>query len=156
MKKIGVLLCLVALTMGAFASTTNEPTAKTEEQVRFEKVVINLNGNESHICQYILQNLADHMRDLTDEEAAPLAEGYLRYRINGTPMLEFIQEIVDHDGDTQRRIEEIDEELQSSQEEREALKQERQELFGELRLQWHYTAFYELEAFAERVEALTK
>lgn len=161
MKKIGVLLCLVALTTGAFASTTNEP-AKTEEQVRFERVVINLNGNESHICQYIVQNLADAMRDMTDEEAAPLAQGYLKYQINGTPMLQFIQEIVAHDGNYQRRIEEIDEELEQMTqdeydgEEGKELRHERQKLFGELRLQWHYTAFYDLETFANRVEALTK
>ena len=64
---------------------------KSAAQVKFEEEIAGFNGDANFIGQYILFNLADPMRKLTDEEATPLAKDYIHYNVNGVSLVEFCE-----------------------------------------------------------------
>ncbi len=69
-----------------------EPKAeKSVAQMKFEETITGFNGDANIIGQYILFNLADPMRKLTDEEATPLAKDYIHYNVNGVPLVQFCE-----------------------------------------------------------------
>lgn len=94
-----------------------EKVANNAGQVAFEKAIAGFNGNANFIGQYVLINLADPMRDMTDEEATPLAKEYATYQVNGVSLVDFCK----NPG-----------------------------------ANWHQSALDELAAFGERVENLAK
>ena len=64
-------------------------TVKSAGQVKFEEEIAGFNGNANFIGQYVLINLADPMRDMTDEEATPLAKEYVKYQVKDVSLVEF-------------------------------------------------------------------
>ncbi len=64
---------------------------KSAAQVKFEEEIAGFNGDANVIGQYILFNLADPMRKLTDEEATPLAKDYIHYNVNGVSLVQFCE-----------------------------------------------------------------
>lgn len=64
-------------------------TKKSAGQVKFEEEIAGFNGNANFIGQYVLINLADPMRNMTDEEATPLAKEYVNYQVKGVSLVEF-------------------------------------------------------------------
>ncbi len=92
-------------------------TVKSAGQVKFEEEIAGFNGNANFIGQYVLINLADPMRDMTDEEATPLAKEYVKYQVKDVSLVEFCK----NPG-----------------------------------VDWHQSALDELAAFGKRVEKLAK
>lgn len=92
-------------------------TKKSAGQVKFEEEIAGFNGNANFIGQYVLINLADPMRNMTDEEATLLAKEYVNYQVKGVSLVEFCK----NPG-----------------------------------VNWHQSALDELAAFGERVERLAK
>ncbi len=64
---------------------------KSIAQIKFEETIAGFNGDANVIGQYILFNLADPMRKLTDEEATPLAKDYIHYNVNGVSLVQFCE-----------------------------------------------------------------
>lgn len=70
------------------------------ERQRLEKMVAK--GNTSHIMEFVLINLADSMRKLSDEEAVTKARVYADIRVNGVDLVQFVKDhAVEYPGDTQ-------------------------------------------------------
>ena len=61
----------------------------TKEFSEFRKEIKNFKGEENFIGQFVLINMADPMKNMTDEEAKTLAKKYVKYTVNGQPLVEF-------------------------------------------------------------------
>ena len=48
--------------------------------------------NDSWLVQYVLENLADPMTQLTDEKATPKAKVYKQLKVRAQPLLEFVRQ----------------------------------------------------------------
>lgn len=55
----------------------------------FNKEIKNFTGEANMVGQFILFQMADPMKDMSDEEARPLAKKYIKYNVNGTPLVKF-------------------------------------------------------------------
>lgn len=51
---------------------------------------INSRGTTDNVMEFILLNLADPMKDLSDAQAAPLAKVYSQVRVRNTSLVEFV------------------------------------------------------------------
>ncbi len=57
------------------------------EQAELDRIAAG--DNDDHVVQHILNNLADPMAQMTDEQAAPKAKVYKQLKVNRQPLVEF-------------------------------------------------------------------
>lgn len=56
---------------------------------QFRKEIKTFNGDENFIGQFVLFNMADPMKKMTDKQAAVYAKKYVQYKVNGRSLVEF-------------------------------------------------------------------
>ncbi len=59
------------------------------EQAKLDHIVAL--GQESYVVQYILSNMVDPMKKMTDQQAAPKAKAYAALKVNGLALTEFVR-----------------------------------------------------------------
>ena len=64
------------------------------EKAEFDRVVAM--GKDSYVVQHILGNMADPMKQMSDEQARPKAKAYAAFKVNGKSFVEFVR---DHSND---------------------------------------------------------
>ena len=64
-----------------------------EEFAAFNKEIKNFEGDANMVGQFVLFNMADPMKKLEkNEEATTLAKKYVKYTVNGQPLVQFAKE----------------------------------------------------------------
>lgn len=56
---------------------------------RFRKEIKTFNGDENFIGQFVLFNMADPMKEMTDRQATDYAQRYVQYQVNDRSLVEF-------------------------------------------------------------------
>ena len=92
MKKVLLMLGVMLFSASAFAMNQEAMDDKTcaEKKAAFEE---NVAGQRTDfVVQYILINMADPMKNMTDEQAQPLAVCYATYEVKGEKFTKFVRD----------------------------------------------------------------